>query len=177
MLTEERVKEAEQNWRSYLSDHLVKKDSFKQIVFDTFLRNHLESLNVAEHLSMQNLSSLWTIVVSYYSMFYLANAVIYKNGYKIGEKVAHKITADALVILVRNKLKSSLLQGYEQAQNEALEIAKNRADELINSFDKEREKRSYFQYETTEEIKSGKAKTSFERAKLFSTELHKLLIR
>ena len=48
---------------------------------------------------------------------------------------------------------------------------------LIDSFDKERDKRSYFQYETTEEIKRGKAKTSFERAKIFSTELHKLLVK
>jgi len=37
------------------------------------------------------------------------------------------------------------------------------------------EKRSVFQYETTEEIKKAKAKTSLERAKRFAFEMEKLL--
>ena len=140
------------------------------------MKNHQESLALAEHILRNNLSDLWAMVVSYYSMFYVANAVIYKLGYKTGHKIVHKLTADALIALVRDKLKSAIIEDYELAKEEALEIAGNKTDELISSFDHERHKRSVFQYTTTEEIKHNKAKTSFERAKRFSTELHKLLI-
>ncbi len=175
MLNEQRIKEAKSNIKQYLADELLRKEPFKQIVFDTYMKNHQESLFLAEHLSTNKLSHLWIVVISYYSMFYIANAVIYKLGYKIGDKLAHKITADALIEWVRTKLKVSFLEDYATAQEEALELAGNRADMVIESFDQERKKRSFFQYETTDEIKAGKAATSFERAKQFSTEMHKLL--
>jgi uncharacterized protein (UPF0332 family) len=139
------------------------------------MRNHKESLDLAEQVYNGKKSNLWTVVISYYSMFYIANAVIYKRGLKIGSKIAHKITADALIDLVRDKLKQSLLEGYEEVKEEAMEIAGVRADEIISSFDKEREKRSIFQYETTEQIKASKAATSFQRAKEFSLEMYNLL--
>ncbi len=175
MLDNKRIKEAQINMKVYLADDMIRKEPFKQIIFDTYMKNHKESLKVAEHIQSSNLSHLWTIVVSYYSMFYLANAVLYQMGFKIGSKIAHKITADALIDLVRNKLKSSLLEDYENIKEQALTIAGVKADELIDSFDKERVKREVFQYETTEEIKMSKAKTSFERAKVFNLELYKLL--
>lgn len=175
MLDEQRIKEATTNMKHYLADKLIRKEPFKQIVFDTYMNNHKESLSLAEHMHTNNLSKLWTVVVSYYSMFYIANAVIYKMGYKVGEKLAHKVTADALITWARTKLKTSLLEDYEAAQEEALELADTKANMIVESFDQERKKRSFFQYETTEEIKAGKATTSFERAKQFSTEMHKLL--
>lgn len=108
-------------------------------------------------------------------MFYIANAVLYKIGYKTGDKVVHKVTSDALVVYIRNRLKKSLLEDYEDAKEEALEIVRTKADSLISSFDKELDKRAVFQYETTEEIKRAKAKTSLERAKDFVNEIRKLL--
>lgn len=175
MLDEKRIKEAKMNMQRYLAESLIKKESCKQIVFDTFMRNYRESLSLADHVLANNLSSLWVVVVSYYTMFYVANAVIYKLGYKVGSKIAHKVTADALIELARSKLKRSLLERYEEAKEEALMIAGAKADEILDSFEKEREKRSIFQYETTEEIKKSKAKTSFERAKEFCTEMERLL--
>ncbi len=175
MLDDERIKEAKSNMRSYLADSLITKEGFKQIVFDTYMRNHKESLQLAEHIHNNNLSNLWTIVTSYYSMFYIANAVIYKLGFKIGSKLAHKITSDALIEFVRKKLRESLIEDYENIKEEALEIARTKADEIIDSFDRERAKRSIFQYETTEAVKSNKARTSLQRAKEFSLEMHKLL--
>ena len=83
-------------------------------------------------------------------MYYMANAVLYKLGYKVGSKISHKVTADALIVFVRNKLKDVLLEEFEDIQEEALEIAKIKSDELIESFDLERKKRSKFQYEMTE---------------------------
>ena len=91
---------------------------------------------------------LWLIVVSYYSMFYVASAVLYK----LGHKIAHKITADALIVYVKDKLKDNLIENYEKASEEALAIS----DNIIQTFDFERSKRSRIQYETTEEIKQSR---------------------
>jgi len=65
-----------------------------------------------------------------------------------------------------------LIEDYELASSEALIIS----DNFLQNYDFEREKRSIFQYETTEEIKINKAKTSLDRAELFSKEIEKLLL-
>ncbi len=103
----------------------------------------------------------------------MANAVLYKQGYKVGEKIAHKVTADALIVFIRNKLRKVLIEQYEEAQQEALSGMK--ADSLITTFDLERRKRSEVQYEMKEFELHGKAKTSIQRAKEFLFELEKLL--
>lgn len=171
MLNEERIEEANKNVRRYLDEDLIKKEQFKKVVFDTYMRNHRESLIVANKLYQEDVSSLWTVVISYYSMFYIANAILYKLGYKVGTKIAHKITGDAIIVFVREKLKKSMIEEYEIASNEALMLS----DTLLDSYDKEIVKRSTFQYETTEEIKAAKAKTSLKRAEEFSKEIEKLL--
>ena len=58
-------------------------------------------------------------------------------------------------------------------QKEAL--AGIKADELMQAFDYEREKRGIFQYRTNESAKEAKAKTSLERAKEFVIEMKKLV--
>ncbi|HDI02673.1 MAG TPA: HEPN domain-containing protein [Candidatus Aenigmarchaeota archaeon] len=140
-----------------------------------FLKNSEESLKLANKIFSEKSSWLWVIVISYYAMYYIANAVLYKHGYKIGSRISHKVTADALIVFVRNKLKNVLLEEFEEAQEEALEIARLKSNEIIESFDLERRKRSKFQYEMTEEVKMSKAKTSLERAKRFCFELRKLV--
>lgn len=178
MLDKKRTIEAENNVKRYLEEGLLKKTKdYNEDIFNTFKKNSEESLKVAEFLSKNNLSWLWTIVCSYYSMFYISNAVIYKLGYKIGEKIAHKVTSDALIVYVRKKLKESLLKDFETAKEEALELAGIKADELIESFDFERIKRSRFQYEMTEPIKKIKAETSLNRAKKFIFEIEKILLK
>ncbi|MBI2129270.1 HEPN domain-containing protein [Candidatus Woesearchaeota archaeon] len=173
MLTDERIKEARDNVKMYLSDGLLSKAGFDKQVFNILENNANESLNVAEILYKEKYSWLWAIVTSYYAMYYIANAVLYKLGYKVGEKISHKVTADSLIALVRDKLKASLLEEYEEMQKEAL--AGIKVDEIIQSFDYEREKRSIFQYRTNESAKEAKAKTSLERAKEFVIEMKKLL--
>lgn len=172
MLSNERIKEAESSVRSYLAEGMLTKEKLQPIVLATHLRNHRESLLVAKKLFVEHLSPLWVVVISYYSMFYIANALLYKFGYKVGQKVAHKVTADALIVFVRNKLKNSLIEEYEIASSEALAMS----DNFLQNYDLERVKRSVFQYESTEEIKAAKAQTSLERAEQFSKEIEKLLI-
>ena len=173
MTDKERIADAERNMRRYLEDELIVKSPLRKDIFQTFKRNSKESFDVSEKLLNDNSSSLWVVVTAYYSMYYIANAAIYKFGYKIGSKISHQITADALVVFVRNKLKTVVLNDFEDAQAEALDITKT-ADEIIDSFAKELSKRSEFQYETTELIKRESAKTSLERARRFIFEMEKL---
>jgi uncharacterized protein (UPF0332 family) len=58
----------------------MKKEMFREVVFKTYLSNHRESLLIAKKLLDEGLSNLWVIVISYYLMFYLTNAVLYKEG-------------------------------------------------------------------------------------------------
>ena len=176
MLSEARIKEAENNVRTYTSDGLLRKVTKPDInVKNILIKNCEESLKVAEMIFNNNSSHLWTVVCSYYSMFYIANAVLYELGFKVGDKIVHKVTADALVVFVKNKLAKSLLEDYEKSKEEALQVAKLESEELLQSFDYEQAKRSIFQYGMTEQVIKGKAQTSLERAKKFVFELGKLL--
>lgn len=176
MLNKERIKEAENNVRSYLNEGLLRKTLMNKPILDILLRNAKESLRVAEETYQNKTSDLWVIVCSYYAMYYYANAVLLKLGYKVGDKIVHKVTSDALIVFIKGKLKKSLLEEYEETKEEALNLAGIKADSLIESFEFERHKRSLIQYKTIEVKKQSKAKTSLERAKEFTREMEKLLI-
>ncbi len=173
MLSKKRVQEAEINVRSYLNDSLLTKTEFLPKVFKILKKDALESLNVANFLYKNKKSSLWVIVTSYYSMFYLANALLYKLGYKVGPKISHKVTSDALISFTRKRIKQSLIESYEDIRDEAL--ASIKSEELIESFDCERKKRSFIQYNTPETIKTSKVKTSLRRAKEFMLQISGIL--
>src|SRR3989338_1462511 len=123
MLDKKRIKEAEDNVRSYLDEGLLKKAVMNQQIMNILLKNAKESLRVADESHQKNLSELWAIVCSYYAMYYYANAVLLKFGYKVEYKIVHKVTSDALVVYVRGKLKDSLIEEYEQTKEEALSLA------------------------------------------------------
>jgi len=148
-----RVKEAETNVNSYLNDGLLTKTEFILKVFNILKNNAQESLSVANFLYKNKKSSLWIIVTSYYSMFYLANALLYKIGYKVGSKISHKVTAVAF-FFARNRIKRSLIESYENIRDEALVSMKS--EELVEYFDYERKKRGFIQYNTPETIKISK---------------------
>ena len=178
MLDDKRIKEAESNVRQYLQDNMLKKQTNKTAQ-EMYVENCDVSLQTAQKLlaleSKEYKPHLWAIVSSYYSMYYIANAVLLKLGYKVGDKISHKVTADSLIVFVRNKLKKNLLQEYEDTKEDALELMSQRADLLLKTLDYEREKRSKFQYQMDEQAKRGKAQTSLERAKEFVFEMKKLL--
>ena len=173
-----RIKEAESNVRQYLRDNMLKKQTNKTAQ-EMYVENCDVSLQTAHKLlsleSEDYKPHLWVIVSSYYAMYYVANAVLLKVGYKVGDKISHKVTADSLIVFVRNKLTKNLIQEYEETKEDALELTSQRADLLLNNLDYEREKRSKFQYRMDEQIKRSKAQTSLERAKEFVFEMKKLL--
>ncbi len=176
MLDKHRIDEAERDVKNYLINGLLKKvDKPDENIISVFNKNSEESLRVAQFLFDSDRSNLWTIVSAYYSMFYIANTVLYKLGYKVGSITPHKVVSDALVVFVRGKLKHKLIEEFEDSMEDALELAGTKTDELIQSFDQERIRRSRFQYELSEEVKKGRAEISLKRAKSFVFEMEKFL--
>ncbi len=166
-----KIEEAKVNFDSYLNNDLLKKVDFDENIFNKFQQNSVESLEVANELFNNKTSSLWVVVSSYYAMFYIASAYIYKKGYKTEHKIVHKIISDALIVLAKKDLTTKILEDFETERENALSIAEN----LIDSLEYERAKRSRFQYEMTEQIKESKANTSLNRAKEFVSIFRKLI--
>ncbi|MBM3247653.1 hypothetical protein FJZ17_03900 [Candidatus Pacearchaeota archaeon] len=171
MLDEKRIKEARANIERYLRDGMIKKIKDKnEKILETFIRNSDESLILAENILRNNLSNLWAIVCSYYSMYYIANAILYIRGYKIGKEISHQITNEALIFFIKENLERQILEEYQEVREEAEELAKIESNEMIENFEKEKEKRAKFQYETTEIVKGVKQK-------LLLTELKNLYLK
>jgi uncharacterized protein (UPF0332 family) len=175
MMEEKINQEAESNFDSYLRGGLIKKER-NEAAFNTYIKNSDLSLKLAEKLVNDELKPyLWVVVCSYYSMFYIANAVLLRLGYKISYRIVHKVTSDTLIVLVMNKLKKELLEEYEKIMDDALEIASAKAEDIIENYNFEMSKRSKFQYEMSEEVKEQKARIFLSRAKEFVFEMNKLL--
>ena len=170
-MDEKRVKVAESNFRGFLNDERIRKAGFQEIIYKTYLNNSLESLKVATELYKNKTSSLWVVVSSYYSMFYIASAYIYKKGYKAGPEFVHNIIQEALIVLARHDLEKHFLDEYQEEKSKALSASQN----LFDMYEFEKAKRSEFQYETTGEIKESKASTSLERARIFVEIMRQLL--
>lgn len=175
MINKKRIKEAKNNFANYLQERLIKKER-NDTAKAMYIKNADLSLNLAEECMNSSLKPyIWVVVVSYYSMFYIANAVLLELGYKTGDKIVHKVTNDALIVLVMDRIKKGLLEEYENAKEDALEIASVKSDEIIELYGLEMDKRSRFQYNMTESIQEQKANTSLKRARQFMFEMKKLL--
>ena len=176
-MDEKRIKIAESNFRNYLRDNLIKEAKFEDIVYQTYFKNALESLKVADELFKNKTSSLWVVVSSYYSMYYIASAYVYKKGYKASGEIVHQIINEALIILARHDLERHFLEEYEEEKEKALFAAQAASGNLLKNYELEKEKRASFQYKTTEEIKEAKANTSLDRARKFIAVMRQLLAK
>ena len=175
MVDKDRKKEAQQNFAQYLQEGLIKKEK-NETAKAMYIKNADLSLSLAEECMNSSLKPyIWVVVISYYSMFYIANAVLLDLGYKTSDKLVHKVTNDALIVLVTDKIKKGLLEEYENAKEDALEIASIKSNEIIGFYGLEMGKRSRFQYEMAQSIQEQKANTSLGRAKQFVFEMKKLL--
>lgn len=176
MIDEKRIKEAKENYDSYLRDGRIKRIS-DIIASDTYAKNSSLSLRLAEKIMRDSELKpyLWAIVCSYYSMFYMANSVLNKLGYKIEGKEKHKVTNEALLVLILPRLRKEIIEEYEKTKEDAEEIADIEAGMTIENFEKEMKKRGKFQYEMSETVKEQIALTSLERAKRFSFEMKRFL--
>jgi len=203
MISDKEINEAEKNIKHYFKECLLKKDSDHAKFVKFYINNAKMSFQLANFL--QKLSSnketrriadfpedfecfLWVVVTSYYSMFYIANAAMAKLGLKVGERIVHKITQDALLVyFIKNKkLAKSFLEDYKQTKSEVLglmnvneeELLKDfqiKAKELIATFGYQRNKRGEFQYDITKTAKEHVAQLSLDRAKSFIQEMIKII--
>mgnify|MGYP001602379603 CR=1 FL=1 len=170
-MDEKRIKQAEINFKNYLNEGKIKRTGFDNLIYETYLRNARESLNAANHLFENKTSSLWVVVTSYYSMFYIACAYLYKLGYKPGDEIVHQVVNESLIVQGRHKIKNHLLENYSEEKEKASVIV----DNYLENYEKEKAKRASFQYQTTEEIKESKANTSLNRAKEFVELIREIL--
>ncbi len=178
MMDAKRIEEAKANVPKYLEEGHLKKEK-NEIALKMYVKNCDLSFETAERLiALEDKNykpHLWVIVTSYYSMFYIANAVLLHLGHKVGEKISHKVTEDCLIVYVRDRLRKELIEEYSEAREAAMELIASKTDALIESVGFEREKRSIFQYNMNEEAQQSKAITSIARAKEFIFEMKKLI--
>ena len=171
-MDEQRIKKAQNNVKGYIDDgKLHKITHMDKLIYNTYLKNARESLRVADMLCKEKSSSLWVVVTSYYSMFYMACAYLYNIGYKTKGEIVHQVINDTLIVQARHKIKNHILKNYDEEKEKALTIV----DNYLDNYEREKAKRASFQYETTEEIKESKAKTSLERAKEFLTLMEEIM--
>jgi len=194
MLDKERIKKAELNYQEYLRSSQVTpkhKAIAKYVTF--FLKNAETSiltaktlLEVSESTNKKNAlgvgtdfeSFLWVVVSSYYSMFYASLGLLAHHNIKVGDQSKHKVVADILVAqFIANKRLAKLLEGYEETKETALGIVgtEEKAMELVESFDLEREKRGKLQYDLGAEAKQNLARTSLSRASAYVAEIRAIL--
>ncbi len=138
-MDEKRIRQAENNFKNYLNEGKIKKiGSFNKLIYATYLRNAKESLNVANQLSQNKTSSLWVVVTSYYSMFYMACAYLYELGYKPGNEIVHQVVNESPIVQGRHKIKNHLLENYSEEKEKALIVV----DNYLDNYGREKAKRA-----------------------------------
>ncbi len=191
MLDEKFIAGVKRRIEQYKREGTIKKEEKRFVEF--FLSNSKNSLGTAKLLlevsTKENLKQslgypdfngfLWVINASYYSMFYMARALLESEGIKIKTELSvHAVTFDALVFYfyLTGKLQKKLIEDFAEAELEAESaLGKEKAKELLEDYFHEKQKRSIFTYEIGTIAMQNKAETSLERAKRFSEEIRKIL--
>ena len=192
MLDEKKLKGAESRVKQFISEGIIKSKNNPEYV-DFFIKNAEDSIDSAKalfelstnHQKQESLGFtsfnglLWVVNASYYSMFYMARALLENGGIKIKTDLSiHAVTFDAVIyyFYLTGKLQKEFLENFIEAKEDAAELlGKQKADELIEEYFFEKKKRGAFTYEMGAVLVKSKAKTSLERAQKFRVELKKLI--
>jgi len=192
MLEDKKIEEAKKNAiKSINAGDITKTRDSKYA--DFFIKNAKNSLDSAKILFDMSVNEknrillgmpdfngfLWVINSSYYSMFYMARALLESIGVKIkSDESIHFLVFNALIyyFYLNGKLEKHFIEDFENAQEESSEIlGKEKAKEMISNYSSEKEKRAKFTYEIGEIAMKNKAETSLNRAKKFNEEVRKIL--
>ena len=192
MLEDKKIEEAKKNAiKSINAGDITKTRDSKYA--DFFIKNAKNSLDSAKILFDMSVNEknrillgmpdfngfLWVINSSYYSMFYMARALLESIGVKIkSDESIHFLVFNALIyyFYLNGKLEKHFIEDFENAQEESSEIlGKEKAKEMISNYSSEKEKRVKFTYEIGEIAMKNKAETSLNRAKKFNEEVRKIL--
>lgn len=195
MLDNKEIEIIRNNIRAFLSNNTILKEKKAGKFVDFFINNAYNSLDSAKLLfdvstkkDLQKTAGfpdfngfLWVINASYYSMFYMARALLENEGIKIKTDSAsiHLITFNALVyyFYLTGKIQKGMVEEFKEAGEEASEVlGKEKARALIEDYSYEKVKRGRFTYEMGEIAMQNKAETSLNRAKKFNEEIRKMLI-
>ena len=192
MLQEKKLKEAETRIKQFISDGTIKtKEKPEQV--DFYLKNADDSIDSAkalfelstnqdkqQYLGFTSFNGLlWVVNASYYSMFYMARALLENGGIKIKTDFSiHAVTFDSVIyyFYLTGKLQKELLDDFIEAKEDAAGLlGKQKADELMEEYFFEKKKRGTFTYDMGAILVQSKAKTSLERAQKFRRELKKII--
>ena len=192
MIDEKKLKQAESRAKQYIQDRIIKTKQKAEFT-DFFLINASKSLKAASALydlstnkDMQQKTGyfdfdgfLWVVNASYYSMFYMARALLENEGIKINADLSvHSITFDAIInfFYLNGKLQKRLIEDFAEAKEDANELlGKQKADQLVEDYFWEKEKRGILTYNTKEVVIKAKAETSLGRARRFNQEIRKII--
>jgi uncharacterized protein (UPF0332 family) len=194
MLEDKRLKEAEKRIKQYIQDGIIQKSSHSEYTA-FFLKNADDSIDAAKVLYDLSIDEekqkilgytsfngfLWVVNASYYSMFYMARALLECEGIRIKTDMSvHAVTFDAIIhhFYLTGKLQKEFIQDFIEAKEDAAQIlGKQKADELMEEYFFEKKKRSEFTYEMGSILVKTKAATSLERARRFRTEIMRFMKR
>lgn len=192
MIDEKKLKEAERRVKQYISNGIIKSKEKPEHV-DFFIKNANDSIDSAKALFELSTNPqkqetfgftsfnglLWVVNASYYSMFYMARALLENSGIKIKADLSiHAVTFDTIIyyFYLTGKLQKEFLEDFIEAKEDAAELlGKQKADELMEEYFFEKKKRDRFTYDMGTVLVQSKAKTSLERAQRFRRELKKII--
>src|SRR3989344_3509590 len=138
MLDDKKLNELKNRVKQYIIAGTISKGRSDKEHINFFIENAKESLDTANIIydvsTKQKLSEnlghinykgfLWVINTSYYSMFYIARALLEKDGVKLkGDLSIHLLTFDSLVhyFYFTGKLQKQFMEAYAEAEKEAAE--------------------------------------------------------
>ena len=151
MLDNKKIEELQKRVKNHIQNRVIQTKGNKEFV-EFFLTNAHNSLNAAkllfdvstkdklqEDIGYLNFDGfLWVINASYYSMFYMARALLESEGIKIKTELSiHSLTFDILVyyFYLTGKLQKKLIDFFVESQEEAAEILSQEiAHELIEDY-------------------------------------------
>ena len=192
MLDDKKLREAESRVKNHIREGSIETNQKKEFV-DFFLANAEKSLNSANALfdlstdkDMQQNTGypnfdglLWAVNASYYSMFYMARALLENEGIKLRTDLSvHVLTFDALInfFYLNGKLQKKLIEDFAEAREDSSELlGKQKADQLIEDYFWEKRKRATFTYKTNQILVKSKAETSIKRARRFNEDINKII--
>mgnify|MGYP006288431193 FL=1 len=148
MIDEKKVKQTEIRIKQFISEGVIKTKE-KPMHVDFFIKNADDSVDSAKALFEISTNDekqkslgftsfnglLWVVNASYYSIFYMARALLENSGIRIKADLSiHAVTFDAVVYFfyLTGKLQKEFLEDFIEAKEEAAEIlGKQKADELM----------------------------------------------
>lgn len=197
MLDDKKLEGIKKNIAMLRNEGEITKDEKNKKLVEFYIENALTSLNTAKILNDVSEDAsikkkfdfiddsfetyLWIINASYYSMFYMAGALLAKTGIKLKSSIGiHEKTFQALVFYfyLTKKIARHYIEEFRESQEESQELLgmmQKKVKDLMLKYDFEMDKRARFTYNIGVKAKENKALTSLNRAVEFYNECLRII--